>query len=496
MSFVRVSNAYLFWKRHPALLAGAFFFLGTLFSLSHSFAVIFGACILISSSYRLIHWAALSFLLGFLYSTCSVQLPSNNSVIEGRGHAEIIDVISFSEHNKAVWKLILVMKDFENKASNVVVNSFWRKANRPKAGFIYAVEGTLETTDTGAVFRTKQKTAWKPVATTFSFTEMRVALRQKAICFFRKYFPPGEVRNFLEGISTGQIQDKILSEQLRFFGLSHIIVVSGFHFSILTCFFMLFLRLFFSWRVSNIALLFVVFGYLCFIGPAPSVARAFISVFTLILGRCIEKTGSGLNSLGLAACVLLLYNPVWALHLGFCLSFLATFAILLLFSPLQHIVDRLFPKRTLPEVVALSFYDKLCHIVLSFVRGACILSVAVHVMMLPLILFLFGSFPLFGFVYNIFFPVCTSLSMVFLYIGFITSFIPYLCPLVLSLSYFLAEWALSFVLYAPEVMTYGVMHCEINPYFFAAIQSTLVFGGIYLYNKTHIEAKSELFAYI
>ncbi|MBQ9859515.1 MAG: ComEC/Rec2 family competence protein [Clostridia bacterium] len=112
-------------------------------------------------------------------------------------------------------------------------------------------------------------------------------------------------------------------------GLSHLLVVSGLHLSLITLAVAALLRRFGS-RIACALTIPVVLFFMLLIGFTPSVVRAGTMCLIWLAGQLFRRRADGLNSLGFAAMLLLGHNPYAATSVGFLLSFLATAGILCL----------------------------------------------------------------------------------------------------------------------------------------------------------------------
>lgn len=123
-------------------------------------------------------------------------------------------------------------------------------------------------------------------------------------------------------------------------GTSHLVVVSGMHFSVTLCLFVFLLRkLYVRWlRFCLMALLII--GYCALTGFYPSVMRAGIMLLILFGGECLRRTHDSLNSLGFAGLCLSVLNPYAVGDIGMLLSFAATIGILLWASPILGFMRR------------------------------------------------------------------------------------------------------------------------------------------------------------
>lgn len=118
------------------------------------------------------------------------------------------------------------------------------------------------------------------------------------------------------------------ANNIRRAGLSHITVVSGLHLSIITMIFHKFFGKFSKRRWVGSALsLVVVVAFLFLTGFGKSSVRAAIMLFVIFLSHLFRRRGDSLNSLGFAAILMTITNPLIVGDIGVLLSFSATFGI-------------------------------------------------------------------------------------------------------------------------------------------------------------------------
>ena len=123
--------------------------------------------------------------------------------------------------------------------------------------------------------------------------------------------------------------DTKTAEAFRVSGLSHLLVVSGLHVSMVA----LALRRLFRRLGRHAACLLSLCGMWWFawlVGFSPSVLRAATMCSVWLIGRWLFCRADGLNTLGFAAVVVLALEPYALWNGGFQLSFAATFSVLLL----------------------------------------------------------------------------------------------------------------------------------------------------------------------
>ncbi len=113
-------------------------------------------------------------------------------------------------------------------------------------------------------------------------------------------------------------------------GVAHFLSISGLHIAIITSIAYLLLLVFrVPYRAQRVALILLVIGYAAMIGPRPPVIRASVMIVLFLMGQLLGRRGDTLNTLALAAIVMVVWNPHDVAGAGFQLSFVAVLAIIL-----------------------------------------------------------------------------------------------------------------------------------------------------------------------
>lgn len=140
-------------------------------------------------------------------------------------------------------------------------------------------------------------------------------------------------------------------------GLSHLLALSGMHVAIIAMIISVALWPLYVGRHNRSRMLLTIialWGYACLTGLSPSVTRAVIMTSIFMIGRIIERKSVPLNSLCLAAILILIFNPSDVYAIGFQMSFAAVAGIIL-FYPVINCVNR----REHPRLYMLASYPAL-----------------------------------------------------------------------------------------------------------------------------------------
>ncbi|RYY97039.1 MAG: ComEC family competence protein [Chitinophagaceae bacterium] len=204
------------------------------------------------------------------------------------------------------------------------------------------------------------------------------AARARIVEILKRHIPGARERGLAEALLIGYKDDldPDLVQAYTNTGVVHIIAISGMHLALV---YALLLGLTIPLRNKRLLrFLLVVAGLWLFsgmVGGSASVLRSAVMFTLLAVGQLLGREGASMNSLLLAALLLLAINPFWLWDVGFQLSFGAVGSILLFYGPIY----RALPLRNR----ALDALWKLCAV-----------SLAAQVLTTPLSLFHFHQFPL------------------------------------------------------------------------------------------------------
>jgi len=297
-----------------------------------------------------------------------------------------------------------------------------------------------------SVFKPKE---WISVEKTWSFAELRYQLKEKLRQFLDQKLHRPRTAFLLGSLITGDVEDRLLRFEFSRLGLQHILAISGFHFVILTAFCSFFLSLFLSYRWKIITLLFAVNAYFFFVGSVPAIQRGWITALFYLVGKLIGRHSTGLNLLGVSLLIAVLLDPLVGANLGFQLSFLSCFGILL-FLPLFRFSFKSSPHE-------LTLFSQHIYLLSAFLRQGLSLTLAVNLAILPLLLTHFHQFPLLGLLYNLFFPLLVNAALFGLLIALLVHllFPPLADPFFFTMDWFTAQ-LLDLAAYPPVALDYSV----------------------------------------
>jgi len=192
-------------------------------------------------------------------------------------------------------------------------------------------------------------------------------------------------------------------------GAIHVLAVSGMHVVILFVVLNKLLGLFLDKKKPFFlaTILILLWSYAIFTGLSPSVCRSTLMFSLIQLGTFFRRDDNPVNTLLLSAIILLIIVPNWLYDVGFQLSYLAVFGIMVIYPSLKRL-----------------FYFKWKPI--RWIWEISAVSIAAQIFTLPLTLYYFHQFPNYFLLAN---PVVSLMSSFMLPIGLLVLFIakiPYL----------------------------------------------------------------------
>lgn len=222
-----------------------------------------------------------------------------------------------------------------------------------------------------------------------TFKMQALMLREQIVKKFRTWNLEDDVLAIISALTVGD-KSKLTREIKATYnaaGVSHILALSGLHIGILS---MILSWLFYPLRrvcggkwIVSFLIVGLLWGFAFLSGLSPSVIRA-VTMFSAYAVASIfsEERFSGFSALTLTAFIMLIYQPMYLFDVGFQLSFMAVLGIFL-FYPL---IDSLFVVRN--KIVA-------------YLWNIISLSLAAQLATLPLILYYFGTFPVYFLLSNL-----------------------------------------------------------------------------------------------
>lgn len=162
----------------------------------------------------------------------------------------------------------------------------------------------------------------------------------QAVQYILERMLPNEQSAIAKAMLTGNRDDidRMTETLYTKAGVTHILCISGLHMSILAACVVYLLQQYAkcSLRTSAFVTILACWFFLLFTGFAPSSMRAVVMITITSMGCICYRKPDWLNSVALAACVILCLEPLYLFHAGFQLSFLSVIGI--------YVGSRVLPK--------------------------------------------------------------------------------------------------------------------------------------------------------
>lgn len=192
--------------------------------------------------------------------------------------------------------------------------------------------------------------------------------------------------SFISGLVTGytgELSDDTVTN-FQDMGISHILAVSGFNLGIIFYFTLLVTKRV-NARLRYLITLGICLIYTAIGGFEPSIMRAFLMIFIVILAKLLNRYYDITNGITLAAFVMLLFNTFYIYNIGFLLSFSATYGITLLSKDIDYRLPEKFKKFKSEISVGLAAFISTLPIMLWFKGYFSIISILINILVSPIV---------------------------------------------------------------------------------------------------------------
>lgn len=219
-------------------------------------------------------------------------------------------------------------------------------------------------------------------------------------------------------------------------GVSHIIVVSGFHLTIIVTLFSLFLSIFIkNKQIRSLLSCGAVVMFMCLVGFTPSIMRAGIMQIAVLLAAASYKAPDSFNTLGIAALIICFINPYTSADIGFLLSFYATLGIVLCEAPIsKYILEHLHISKE-NEEKKMPKEKKISTTIVIYLVSIISVTVSAVLFTTPVTILYFRSFALYSILFNLLISPAASLLLCVTVIMVIIGLIPYLGVIAVPLAF-------------------------------------------------------------
>ncbi|MBN1914862.1 MAG: ComEC/Rec2 family competence protein [Parachlamydiales bacterium] len=459
-------NFISFFLLHPLCGTGLFFFLGTSFYFYNIYWIAFVLSLIWLSPQQKIRFSIL-FCAGFFYCYFISSAKNIESTLPVQGKLSVTHISSTMYGNR-YYGTITFYSPNTHQRTKADCYFYYRQNLQPR--YQYRVQGCLIPHPRTSQLKITHCEKSQEMPTLSSW---RILTKQKIRKYVFRHIHHIDGAHLLSALLTGNLENSLLRFSFNRIGQQHILAISGFHFSMIVIMVSCILRRFSSFPFTITVLLPLVTFFLLYIGPMPSVIRAWIMLALLYGGLLFRKISSPLNLWGGALIGSLLYDPEYVLHIGFQLSFASVLGIFLYFSLFEHLFSLIFPlKKTLTP----SWKERIFFFFKNYYLLSFSLFFSVMILVFPLLLFHFHKIPFLSLLYALFFPsLITLLIFLWVFTCLIHLFIP---SWIFCLCDHLSHFIVSLAHYPPILLDYSFRCSAPVSYFLLAYLFTALFIGI------------------
>ncbi|KAA9026372.1 DNA internalization-related competence protein ComEC/Rec2 [Niallia endozanthoxylica] len=259
-----------------------------------------------------------------------------------------------------------------------------------------------------------------------SFLTILRKIRADGIHYLQAYFPKETVplaAALLFGTSDLLSSDTM--DDYRNLGLVHLLAISGLHIAIIVAIVnFLLLRMGITREKSFVMLIVCLPVYCILTGASPSVNRSVLMTMLLLIGKRWGKNGklTPLDAISLTFLLYLFVSPLAIFNIGFQLSFLVTFALLIssfyILKRNEHPISLLLVTSFLSMIIT-------APLLLYFFFEFSIISLLVNLLYIPLFNVILLPYVLFGFLFHLLFgsivnPLLKPLDLLIIFTNQVT----------------------------------------------------------------------------
>lgn len=175
--------------------------------------------------------------------------------------------------------------------------------------------------------------------------DLSLQLKHRLRSILEKYLSKGEA-GILQAFLLGDRYDipKNVYDLFKLSGVAHIIAISGFNIGIVAYLIFVMLKMFPLPRPAQYVLAMGLLIFYAFLtGAQPPVVRATIMAVVFLASFLVEREPEAVNTLSVAALILLWMNPLNLSDVGFQLSFISVLSIIVLYPKFMNVFSRWLP---------------------------------------------------------------------------------------------------------------------------------------------------------
>ena len=213
--------------------------------------------------------------------------------------------------------------------------------------------------------------------------------------------------------------DENMKEDFANTGVIHVLAVSGLHVGYILIILTIFASVIrIPWGWNRLVIIIGLIAFCALTGGKPSVIRASTMAGLYVITRVLNRPGNIWNIIGFSACLLLAFDPLYIMGLGFILSYSAVVSIIYFYG----LFEKLLPKKLKPSTIENWF--------LKNVWSLFLVSLSAQIGTLPITAAYFHKVPIISLVANVMIVPIVGIIVVLGFMILGLSFSPILSELV------------------------------------------------------------------
>ncbi len=227
----------------------------------------------------------------------------------------------------------------------------------------------------------------------------------------------GEEGALIDALTTGDrsVVAKDLQTHYARAGLTHVLALSGFHLAVIYA--MLNVLLFGGLRsyrlqwLKSLVIIVCLWVFTLLVGAPPSLVRSAVMCSLMSVASCAGRRALSVNSMTFAATLMLLFDPLVLMDVGFQLSFLSVLGICVVAVPL---CERYSFQPTWDVLVRAPRLVRFKRQTFNYFLGIVVVSAVCSVFTAPLVAYYFHTVPMLSILSNL---LVSVLSVIILYVA-------------------------------------------------------------------------------
>lgn len=397
-----LQKIHLFYYQHPLSKYALAQVSGILSGINNIFGLLLLFSLLATTKPKNIFFLIVFFFLPLPIIQNFYKFPQKNSCIQGQGlfipHSQVL----MTNHLWWVEGKLVYFTDISTKDKYKNITCFTYSHQKLSLSGNYKVLGQLIHKNINYCFL---KSSAELIKNKKDLKSIGLFLNEKFSNHIDNHFKKIEEQYFLKALFLGHPLPYEIKHHFQKLGISHMLIISGFHFGFIVLIFS-FIFSCFPHKTRLFLLLITVTSFMIILCPSPSIIRAWVTCSLSIISTIFSRSCSSINKLSVSSLLILTINPLSLLNLSFQFSFLATLGIIMFYPSIKKNICILFDKKKISTKKKV--LPKITNALINYLS----ITIAAQIFIIPLLIFHFHKFYLGIFFYNILFSPLIQLTLI------------------------------------------------------------------------------------